>query len=353
VDFGYYILNTYIPELDGTGSDLYGRYREQIQAAEAAGFDTVWATEHHFRTFGGMTPNPQMLLAVIGQWAPKLRLGSSVSILPLRNPLQVAEDFAVLDVLTDGRLEFGAGRGMVLSGFAGFGVDWDTAQDRMKEALTLIDRLWTEPRVSFAGQFFQCENVALMPRPVQQPRPPIWVTANTDPESFRWIGARGYDLMTLPWLFPPDRTRELVGVYREARLAAGHTAPPRIMAMYPAHVAETAALARERCEAAWNRWRDFIVEEVRADPLRHQEADRRSAMLSYDNMVSERRAIFGSVEDCVATVRWLAETFGLTHLGLTFHFGGLSQDAGLRTVDLWGRAVAPAVNGALGAGAGR
>ena len=64
MDFGYYILNTYIPELDGTGSDLYGRYREQIQAAEAAGFDTVWATEHHFRSFGGMTPNPQMLLAV-------------------------------------------------------------------------------------------------------------------------------------------------------------------------------------------------------------------------------------------------------------------------------------------------
>ncbi len=353
MDFGYYILNTYVPELDGAAADLYARYREQIQAAQAVGFNTVWATEHHFRYFGGMTPSPQMLLGLIGEWAPRLRLGSSVSILPLRNPIQVAEDFAMLDVLSGGRLEFGAGRGMALSGFTGFRVDWDSAQDRLKEAVTLIERLWTEPAVTFAGRFFECEAIRLLPRPLQQPRPPIWVTANSDPESFRWIGERGYDLMTLPWLFPPQRSRDLIELYKTTRAAAGHTTPPRILAMYPAHVAETTELARARCEAAWHRWREFVVEEVRADPARHQEAERRQELLAYDNMVAERRAIFGSVEDCVATIRWLAETFSLTHLGLTLHFGGIAHADALQAIELFGRAVMPAVNAAPDVAAAR
>src|SRR5690242_18829637 len=138
-----------------------------------------------------MTPSPQMLLAAASAWTPRLRLGTSVSLLPLRNPLQVAEDFATLDVLSGGRLEFGAGRGMVLSGFGGFQVDPATGQDRMKEALTLIERLWTEPCVSHEGPYYRCADIGLLPRPIQQPRPPIWVTANVDPESFRWVGERG------------------------------------------------------------------------------------------------------------------------------------------------------------------
>src|SRR5262249_33228142 len=107
MEFGYYILNTYEPEHDGSASALYGRYLEPAEAAEAAGFDAIWATEHHFRHFGGMTPSPQLLLTAISQRTRRARLGSSVSILPLHHPLRIAEDFAVLDVLSDGRLEFG------------------------------------------------------------------------------------------------------------------------------------------------------------------------------------------------------------------------------------------------------
>src|SRR5919202_6146311 len=79
VEFGYYILNTYVPQLDGSAADVYSRYFEQVEAAEAVGFDAVWATEHHFRYFGGMTPNTQMLLTAISARTRRLRLGSSVS----------------------------------------------------------------------------------------------------------------------------------------------------------------------------------------------------------------------------------------------------------------------------------
>jgi alkanesulfonate monooxygenase SsuD/methylene tetrahydromethanopterin reductase-like flavin-dependent oxidoreductase (luciferase family) len=347
VEFGYYILNTYVPELDGAAADLYSRYFEQIEAAEAVGFDAVWATEHHFRYFGGMTPNPQMLLTAISHRVRRLRLGSSVSILPLHTPLRIAEDFAMLDVLSGGRLEFGAGRGMMHSGYKGFGLGWDDAQDHMKEAIALIDRAWTHEAVTYGGKHYQCRDVTVLPRPLQQPRPPIWVTANLDPESFRWIGEQGYDLMTLPWLFPPGPTAERIQLYHDARAAAGHAGRGRVLAMYPTHVAPTAAQARAQADPAWANWRGFIMQELAGTPGGADQAAQRERMLQYDNMVAERRAIFGDVEQCVATVRWLAETFGITHLGLTFHFGGLDHAAGLGAVELWGREVAPAVRAAL------
>ena len=85
----------------------------------------------------------------------------------------------------------------------------------------ITSRLWTEPEVSLAGRFFNCEGIKLLPRTLQQPRPPIWVTANSDPDSFRWIGERGYDLMTLPWLFPPQRSALFDYTPRRSGAAAG------------------------------------------------------------------------------------------------------------------------------------
>ena len=94
--FGYYFLNTYVPELDGESSELYAHWLEQIDAAEALGFDSLWATEHHLRYFGGMLPNPQLLLTAAAQRTKRMRLGAAVCLLPMHHPLQVAEDFAML-----------------------------------------------------------------------------------------------------------------------------------------------------------------------------------------------------------------------------------------------------------------
>jgi alkanesulfonate monooxygenase SsuD/methylene tetrahydromethanopterin reductase-like flavin-dependent oxidoreductase (luciferase family) len=282
------------------------------------------------------------LLTAIAQRTRRLRLGSAVSILPLHHPLRIAEDFAMLDVLSGGRLEFGAGRGMVLSGYDGYGVAWEGAQERMKEALTLVERAWTEPTVAFEGRHYRCPAVSVLPRPLQQPRPPIWMPANVDPESFRWAGERGYGLMIVPWVFPPEACVAGVRRYHEARAAAGHAGPGRVMAMYPCHVAASAAQAREQAEAAWHRWREFIISElardvrVPPDPSRHER-------LAYDVVVAQRRALFGGPEECIAGARWIAETFGVTHLALTFHFGGIAHADALSAVALWGREVAPAL----------
>jgi alkanesulfonate monooxygenase SsuD/methylene tetrahydromethanopterin reductase-like flavin-dependent oxidoreductase (luciferase family) len=351
VNLGYYILNTYQPERDGDAASLYGRYLEQVEAAEALGFRTVWATEHHFHHFGGMTPSPQLLLTAIAQRCPRLRLGTSVSILPLRNPIQVAEDFAMLDVLSGGRLEFGAGRGMALSGYVELGIDYASGQDRFKEALTLIDRAWTEPTVAFEGQYYRCPALTVLPRPLQQPRPPIWVTASADPASFRWIGERGYDLMILPWLFPIAEQR--VPLYREARAAAGHAGPGRVLAMYPTHIADDPAAARARAEPCWAYWRSLLAPEMAPTAANRAGMAEQVQMLDYDRVVAERHVPFGGVETALALVRWL-ESFGVTHLGLTFHFGGIDHAAALRAIELWAREVVPDLSSpALLPGAGR
>ena len=145
--FGYYILNTYVPELDGESPELYSHWLEQIDAAEALGFDSMWTTEHHFRYFGGMLPNPQLLLTAAAQRTQRMRLGSAVTLLPMHHPVRIAEDFAMLDLLSNGRLNFGAGRGMHPLEYLTFNADWNTAQLRLPEALDIVVRVLDKRRV--------------------------------------------------------------------------------------------------------------------------------------------------------------------------------------------------------------
>ncbi len=143
--FGYCILNTYVPELDGPARSLYAHYLDQVDRAEALGFDSVWVTEHHFRSFGGMVPSPQLLLAAFAQRTRRVRLGTSVVLLPLHHPLRIAEEMGVLDVLSGGRIDFGVGQGTPGDEHERFGSDWNTAQARLREGVQLIRQAWLDP----------------------------------------------------------------------------------------------------------------------------------------------------------------------------------------------------------------
>src|SRR5262245_11967798 len=110
--FDYYVLNSYVPEAEGEGPDLYRKWREQVVLADELGFTCAWFTEHHFHPFGGMLPNPRLLIAALAQHTSRIRFGTAVIVLPFYNPVRVAEDVAMLDILSNGRLEVGIGRGM-------------------------------------------------------------------------------------------------------------------------------------------------------------------------------------------------------------------------------------------------
>jgi natural product biosynthesis luciferase-like monooxygenase protein len=343
VKFGYYLLNTYVPELDGGSSELYAHWLEQFEAADDLGFNSLWVTEHHFRLFGGMVPNPQLLLTAAAQRTRRLRLGSSVSLVPMHHPIRIAEDFAMLDLLSNGRVNFGAGRGMSAREYATFGADYPTAQERLVEALEIIVHAWTDEIFDWEGEHYQYRGLTVLPKPRQQPHPPIYVTAHRQAESFKMIASKGYHLMTLPWISSNEAQSSFVQLYRDALVEAGRSPQNHeVFVMYPAYVGETDDQARMEAGEAWHRWRQYALTELGIDPSKGPVYEERLRHLSYEAMVTDNRGVFGGPETCVRQLQRAREVLGPTEVGLVFHFGGLSQDKVLKSMERFARLVAPA-----------
>lgn len=339
--FGYYVLNTYVPELDGDCKEVYAHWLEQIDAAESLGFDSLWVTEHHFRCFGGMMPSPQLILAAAAQRTRRMRLGASVSILPMHHPLRIAEEFAMVDQLSGGRLNFGAGRGMHPTEYAVFGYDWNDAQKRLPEALDIVMRAWSGEEFEWQSEHYRFPKLRVYPQPLQQPHPPIYVTANRDPESFHMIGKRGHHLMTLPWVASNEEQRRRIEMYWAALRAAGHGLEEReVFTMYPIYVGADDEQARAEVIGHWHRWRDFALAALNLEPGTPA-YPRVFGHLDYDAMVRDSRGVFGGPESCARILKRIVDVVGTTHIGLTFHFGGLSQAKVLKSMQLCARFVLP------------
>ena len=166
------------------------RYRdtlEQAAHAEALGFESVWPVEQHFDPELSILPSPLLLLAALAERTHNLRLGIAIVLVPLSHPVRIAEEIATLDVLSNGRVEFGVGRGSLPEHFKGFGVAQSESRERFLEALDIIRQAWTKERISHHGRFYRVGEVAVVPKPVQQPYPPIRVAANS-PDTFEMMG---------------------------------------------------------------------------------------------------------------------------------------------------------------------
>lgn len=199
MEFDYYLFNSYIPEADGDGPALYRKWMDQVSAADDLGFGCAWFPEHHFRRVGGMLPNASLLIAALAQHTGRIRLETSVILLPLRDPVRVAEDIAMLDILSGGRINVGIGRGMDAEFHRVFAVDASIAQEKFAEGLNMLRAALRPEPFTWEGAYFQCPDpITLMPRAVQQPHPPLWVPAS-QPRARRAIGRAGVNLMTLPW----------------------------------------------------------------------------------------------------------------------------------------------------------
>src|SRR5712692_11493006 len=180
------------------------RYRDTLEQsvhAEALGFESVWPVEQHFNADLSITPAPLLLLAALAERTRTLRLGIAIVLLPLSHPLRIAEEIASLDVLSNGRVEFGVGRGAVPSHFRGFGVSISENRDRFVEGLEVILQAWTSDRVSYHGRFYDIERISVVPKPVQQPYPPIRVAANSE-DTFELIGRMGLPIFVASQVNP-------------------------------------------------------------------------------------------------------------------------------------------------------
>ena len=246
--------------------EVYDHHVALAELAEEVGFDGIWVTEHHFRDYGTV-PSLGTMLGYLAARTERLRLGSGVYVLPLHDPIQVAEETAQLDVLSGGRLEFGVGRGYQSIEFDGFGIDLAEARDRFDESLDVIRGLWTEPRFSYEGKYYQVGDVELVPWPVQQPHPPIHVAA-VSPETVELYAARGLPIIADP-AAPFKRVARAAETWRRTAAEAGHAVDgAELVVARSVYVAPTVAAARadqERFERLFDRGRIFNSQSAPVD----------------------------------------------------------------------------------------
>src|SRR5689334_305303 len=145
------------------------RLLDLLASAEPLGFDSIWLNEHHFDAWGGLLPSPPMLLAALSQRTSRVRLGTSIAVLGLHHPINVAEQIAMLDLMSNGRVDFGVGRGSEAYDYEAFGLEYEHAQTRTVEALEVILQAWSGKPVAHAGTHFHVPRVQVWPRPEQQP----------------------------------------------------------------------------------------------------------------------------------------------------------------------------------------
>jgi alkanesulfonate monooxygenase SsuD/methylene tetrahydromethanopterin reductase-like flavin-dependent oxidoreductase (luciferase family) len=227
-------------------SQRYQDILAQIELGDELGFDTAWLGELHFIPSFSCLASPLMILAAAAQRTKRIRLGTAVTLLPLHNPVKMAEDAATLDVLSNGRLEFGVGRGATPVYFAGYNVPQEESRERFEESLEVILQAWTSERLSYEGKYFRVQDVRLTPQPVQKPYPPIRIAANS-PDTFAIAGQLGLPIFASPLINPPDKLREYLNVHRTT-LKSG--AKQDVALAFPVHVADSRAQARIECEAS-------------------------------------------------------------------------------------------------------
>lgn len=251
-----------------TAREVYDFHLEIVELLEELGFDGVWLAEHHFHDFGTV-PNTLTMLANLAARTERLRLGTGIVVLPLRDPIHVAEEAAMVDLLSGGRLELGIGRGYQSIEFENFGLDLAESRDRFNECLDMLLGLWTTDDFEYKGRFQTTTHpLTLMPKPVQRPYPPLHVAA-ISPETVKTYAARGIPILADP-AAPFEKIARAAGTWHAT--AAAHEADTEnteLVASRVVYVAESNERAREeqaRFEAAFDRTRIFLAGNAPIDP---------------------------------------------------------------------------------------
>jgi alkanesulfonate monooxygenase SsuD/methylene tetrahydromethanopterin reductase-like flavin-dependent oxidoreductase (luciferase family) len=346
--FGLCYIPDYHAEQSGSWQDWYEGMIAEVKHAEALGFDSAWFAEH--RVPGFAFGSPALFIAACARETSRIRLGSAISLLPLNNPVRIAEDYAMADVLSGGRLDFGAGRGLYKYDYDMSNVPMNESRDRFDENLAIVRALWTADNVTYKGKWTTIEGHTLGPKPVQAPCPPIYVAAVRTEETYRWAGANGFSLLTAPFFFPDHRDQQrLLAVYRAALEANGHDPAKReIMAVYHMYCGETDGEVAAYADPALGRYQAFtkatdLSRQAYRDPVAYKEwqgffENRESITL---DQMKATRAVIGRPEECIEKVAMLTERFGLTQIAFEVNYGALPHDRVMDSMTRFAERVMP------------
>jgi alkanesulfonate monooxygenase SsuD/methylene tetrahydromethanopterin reductase-like flavin-dependent oxidoreductase (luciferase family) len=350
MEFGLFVE---FPSREGTTqAQIFKDSMELIQAAEDSGSEGIWLAEYHFDPGRSVLSAPVTVAGAVAARTKKVKIGLAVHVLPLRNPVQIAEEIATLDHLSDGRLDFGIGRAAFPRIYQGYGFDYSESRDRFDECLEIILRSWTEERFSFKGKFYQYDDLCVVPKPLQKPHPPIRIGATSE-DTFELVGRMGY-----PIFINPSRVttlldlKPLVAEFHQAREKAGHTGQVDVGLRVPVYVAETKEKAysepKESTMFQMQRLINVITQSIGAAGIsagddRAAQAERLKAM-TYEDVLANT-VVYGTPESVVERLQQLQEELGLTQVIYEVNFGcNVPLEHQIKAVQLINEQVAPNLN---------
>ena len=219
-------------------ADAFDEGMTYVDIAEKGGLDSVWLAELHFIPRRSVLSSPPVVGAAIASRTKRLKVGTAVRVLPLGNPLRIAEEIATLDHVLKGRFEFGVGRSGGLGTYQAFGVSYDGSRDRLYEYLDVILKAWTNERFSHKGTYFSCDDVCIVPKPYQSPHPPVRIAATTS-NTFTFLGHKGFHIFMALQSLGIDTVAEQVRSYKKAWKESCHQGEPSALLRIPMYVGET------------------------------------------------------------------------------------------------------------------
>jgi alkanesulfonate monooxygenase SsuD/methylene tetrahydromethanopterin reductase-like flavin-dependent oxidoreductase (luciferase family) len=324
------LLNTQFPPGENASKRLEGLL-DQVRAARDNGLHSVWVSQHYLATPFQMLQQ----LPVLGRLAAEagsMQVGTNVFLLPLHNPVYVAEQVATLDVICGGRFIFGCGLGYRPEEFSAFDVEMTVRVSRFLEVLQVARRLWTEPEVTHQGRHFRLRRAVLTLKPVQRPHPPVWIGASGDPAVER--AARHGDA----WLINPHASlptlERQMGLYRRTLDAAGRAFPTDAPILKEFHIGGTrrAALdaAKPYLEPKYQAYASWGLDK----PMPKGE----SLSAPFDDLAHDR-FIVGNAEECRADIERHARALGVNHFIFRVQWPGMSQEDALDQIAQLGREI--------------
>jgi alkanesulfonate monooxygenase SsuD/methylene tetrahydromethanopterin reductase-like flavin-dependent oxidoreductase (luciferase family) len=317
----------------GTGSgwpDIYAGCLEQCEAAEAYGFFCAVVAEHHFQA-DGFIPSPLLICSAIAARTRRLRIGTDVIPLPLQNPIHLAEDIATLDNLSNGRAFVGLGLGGREHEYAGFGVPFKERRARFEESLAVLKRLLSEQDVEHAGRYLSVPRLTVTPRPVQRPRPPIWIAGGVGPSVRR--AAREGDA----WINRPveslDQLKVLDAIYREELAGHGKAWSER------ERVLRRDVWIAEDDDTAWAEAMPSILAIRHFGP--HRDVLPPGASMEEVKAHARDRWIIGGPQTVVEEIQRYQSILGTTVVLAALQHPGMSQKRVLDAIRMLGERVSP------------
>lgn len=318
---------------------------QEIQLADQLGFDSAWLAEHHFSRYG-LLGNPLLLGAAVAETTKTIRIGTAVVVLPFHHPLRLAEDAAMLDILTGGRLDLGVGRGYQPKEFNGFGIDAESSKDRYNEVVEILRLAWTGEPFEYSGTYYSYSELATSPRPAQPGGPPI-LHAVVSPPSFVERGLAGDHIITSPTFTPLGLMKKNFDAYQAALVEGGHNPAefdvPYMQQVWVGHTTEGLAAA---ADAALRYYRSMgkvlpgSNDAVKAETDYYTKVRQHLDLLTLEQTMTHG-GNFGSVDQVVDTLGRLAAELGVSHYICWFRIPTLERGRALEAMETFALEVIP------------